>query len=146
MGESETRRYTKKDSSCQLQPLSSIRLALVWENTHTHTHRPSPLPLLLFHLCLSSEFNFVFSKRRLKCRQSYQWLCKQWGTWLKHPWSISNADKPFRSLNCVCVLFLLGWTRTHKHTKTPALAHLPHLDLQQPPLHSVVTLYSSLGQ
>ncbi|MEQ2235458.1 hypothetical protein ILYODFUR_002566 [Ilyodon furcidens] len=37
---------------------------------------PSNMDISTGHMILS-EFNFVFSNRQLKCRQSYQRLCKQ---------------------------------------------------------------------
>lgn len=101
-----------------------------------------PLPLLLFYLCLSSEFNFVFSKRRLKCRQSYQRRCKQWGTWLKHPSSIANADEPFTSLNCVfSSIFFCPNTRKHtrhKNVSAPPTAFFLAFMLHRTPAYSTI--------
>lgn len=56
----------------------------------------SPLPFV------SVEFNLGFLGRRLKRRQSYQHLCKQWKGVIEAGWRGTGVPRPFRSLNCMC--------------------------------------------
>ncbi len=55
-----------------------------------------PLPFV------SVEFNLGFLGRRLKHRQSYQHLCKQWKGVIEAGWRGTGVPRPFRSLNCMC--------------------------------------------
>ncbi len=52
-------------------------------------------------LCLS-WIQFGLLGRRLKRRQSYQHLCKQWKGVIEAGWRGTGVPRPFRSLNCMC--------------------------------------------
>lgn len=133
-----------KRSSCQLQPLSSLRLALVWENTHTRTHTglyPSPFSFSIFvslaNSILSSPSDGLNADNLISgCASSEG---RDWNTPEVFPMQTNLSG-------VLIVRDFFSLSVKHTRTKTQALAHLPHLDLQEPPPHPVVMLYSSLEQ